>query len=246
MHDAATVRRALGLAERGLSATEIAPRLGLPRSTVRDWLAGTTPRRARGPSCAECGRPEHDFGALDATYVHMFGLNLGDGCLSASPRGLFKLRVFLDVKYPGIIDDAMSSISAVKGGSASVALRPKNCVEVYCYWRSWPCLIPQHGAGKKHERPIVLEPWQVALVDRWPEALLRGLIQSDDCRFLNTGRNWICPRYSFANKSADNRSIFCGACDLVGVHWTAAGEKDIYVSRKADVEFLDGFIGPKR
>jgi hypothetical protein len=174
----------------------------------------------------------------------MLGLYLGDGCLSASPRGVFKLRVFLDVKYPGIIDDAMSSISAVKGGLASVALRPKNCVEVYSYSRSWPCLIPQHGPGKKHERPIILEPWQLALVDRWPEALLRGLIQSDGCRFINTGRNWSCPRYSFANKSADIRSIFCRACDRVGVHWTAAGEK-AYVSRKADVEFLDCFIGPK-
>jgi hypothetical protein len=63
---------------------------------------------------------------------------------------------------------------------------------------------------------------------------------------MNTGRNWICPRYSFANKSADIRSIFCDACNRLGVHWTAAGQKDIYVSRKADVEVLDGFIGPKR
>jgi hypothetical protein len=25
---------------------------------------------------------------------------------------------------------------------------------VYSYWQHWPCLIPQHGPGKKHERQI--------------------------------------------------------------------------------------------
>jgi hypothetical protein len=38
---------------------------------------------------------------------------------------------------------------------------------------------------------------------------------------------------------------FCEACDLVGLHWTTAGEKTIYVSRKADVALLDRFVGPK-
>jgi hypothetical protein len=25
--------------------------------------------------------------------------------------------------------------------------------------------FPQHGPGRKHERPIVLEPWQLEIVD---------------------------------------------------------------------------------
>ena len=29
-----------------------------------------------------------------------------------------------------------------------------------CRWKHWPCLFPQHGPGRKHERPIVLEDWQ--------------------------------------------------------------------------------------
>jgi hypothetical protein len=32
----------------------------------------------------------------------------------------------------------------------------------------------------------------------------------------------------------------------MGIHWTLSGGKTIYVSRKADVARLDGFIGPKR
>lgn len=55
----------------------------------------------------------------------------------------------------------------------------------------------------------------------------------------NHGRVWK------ANKSAGIRTIFCDACDLIGLHWTTAGEKTIYVSRKADVAVLDRFIGPK-
>jgi hypothetical protein len=91
-----------------------------------------------------------------------------------------------------------------------------------------------------------LSDWQVELVDRCPEQLLRGLIHSDGCRFLNTGRgDWCWPRYGFSNKSDDIRGIFCYACDRLGVHWTKAGEKTIYVSRKADVAKLDEFIGPK-
>jgi hypothetical protein len=77
--------------------------------------------------------------------------------------------------------------------------------------------------------------------------LLRGLIQSDGCRFQNTDRaGWSNPRYSFVNRSADIRSTFCQACERIGVSWTASGAARIYVSRKADVALLDTFIGPKR
>jgi hypothetical protein len=83
------------------------------------------------------------------------------------------------------------------------------------------------------------------LVRRYPEALLRGLIHSDGCRFINTGRDgWAQPRYGFKNTSADIRRIFCDACDLLGLRWTTA-RTTVYVSRKADVARLDEFIGPK-
>jgi hypothetical protein len=108
-------------------------------------------------------------------------------------------------------------------------------------------MFPQHGPGKKHERSIVLTDWQSALVRRWPDRIIRGLVHSDGCRFQNSGRcGWSCPRYSFTNKSADIRAIFCHACELIGVRWTASSPYTIYVSRKADVAKLDEFIGPKR
>ncbi len=121
-----------------------------------------------------------------------------------------------------------------------------NYVEVHAYSKSWPCLFPQHGPGKKHERKIELVDWQEDLVALVPGLLLRGLLHSDGCRFMNTGSfGWECPRYVFTNFSDDIKEIFCDACNRLGLHWTLA-PKSIYVSRKADVARLDGFVGPKR
>ena len=119
--------------------------------------------------------------------------------------------------------------------------------ELYSYSKQWPCLFPQHGPGKKHERAIGLQSWQWELVSRRPDRLLRGLLHSDGCRFQNTGRGgWVHPRYEFSNLSLGIRVIFCAACDLLGLRWTASANKRIYVSRKDDVALLDLFVGPKR
>lgn len=231
------------LAAMGLSSSAIARQLGLPRSTVRDWLAGRLPHSASPPTDG-CG-VVHVLGELPPDYVYLLGLYLGDGCISRQPRGVYRLRIFLDAKYPGIAGRASAAMQSVLSSPAGTVTRG-NCIEVYTYWRHWPCLFPQHGPGLKHERSILLEDWQQRLVARHPESLLEGLIHSDGCRSLNTGRGgWVHPRYSFANRSTDIHGLFREACDRIGVHWTAAPEKT-YVSRKADVARLDEFIGPKR
>jgi hypothetical protein len=175
------------------------------------------------------------------------GLYLGDGCIATHPRNVYRLRIFLDMKYPGIIDECAAAMAAVAPANRVHRLtRRYNDVEVSSFSKSWPCWLPQHGPGKKHHRSIALLMWQQELVDRWPEYLLRGLIHSDGCRFQNTGRGgWSHPRYSFSNLSADIKAIFCDACDRLGLRWTRAGSTTIYVSRKADVAVLDRYVGPK-
>jgi len=240
MHSHDTIHAALELSSAGANPTQIARRLGIPRRTVSDWMRGALPRSAdRAAIC-----PNHVAG-LGADYVYLLGLYLGDGCISSHPRDVFKLRIFLDAKYPGIIAAARETVAEVKGGAAASLRRPRNCVEVYSFWKCWPCLFPQHGPGKKHERPIELTDWQTTVVDRWSEQLVRGLIHSDGCRFQNSGTNWSWPRYSFKQVSDDIRGIFCDACDRLGLHWTEA-RTTIYVSRKRDVAILDEFVGPKR
>lgn len=124
--------------------------------------------------------------------------------------------------------------------------RPEGCVEVYSYWKHWPCLFPQHGRGPKHLRTIRLEDWQRDITRRHPGRLLRGLIHSDGVRVNNEVMGKAYPRYQFTNASADIRSIFCMACDDLGVRWRQSNWRTISVSRRRDVALLDEFIGPKR
>lgn len=260
MHARETVEAALRLRdEEGLGARRVSRRLGIPLPTVRDWHAGKLPRHAqpddgsRPPTCSTCGQPEHRPDGLGPSYAHLLGLYLGDGSISTHPRGVHRLRVFLDMKYPQIVDECVASMQAtVSGNKVHVLLTPSNCYSVSAYSRSWPCLFPQHGPGMKHTRSIFLADWQQELAKRYPRELLRGLIQSDGCRSYSTGRGgWRQPRYAFTNRSTDITSIFCSACDCLDLRWTASFPKSesavtIYVSRKADVARLDEFVGPKR
>jgi hypothetical protein len=262
MHSRAVVAEALRLREvEGLGARRVARRLGVSMPTVRDWHAGKLPRHSRSPSgnggpscCPLCEQDEHRFEELGPAYVHVLGLYLGDGSISKHRRGVYRLRVFLDKKYPQIVEGCIKSMQAtVPGNKVHKLLTPSNCFSVSAYSRSWPCLFPQHGSGPKHTRPIFLTEWQQRLAERWPEQLVKGLIQSDGCRFANTGRaGWRQPRYVFTNVSTDITSIFCSACDCLGLRWTASFPSNesaavsIYVSRKADVARLDELVGPKR
>jgi hypothetical protein len=205
------------------------------------------------PTCLRCDQVEHRFDELPCAYVYLLGLYLGDGTISRHRRGVYRLRIFLDMKYPKIVAECESAMREVMPGNrVERLLTVSNCFQVSAYSRSWPCLFPQHGDGTKHTRRIWLADWQQKLAERWPEALIRGMIQSDGARFINTGRGgWRHPRYCFSNVSTDLTSIFCTACDCLGLRWTAASPKDetkavtIYVSRKADVAKVDEFVGPK-
>ena len=259
-HPRETVLEALRLRdEEGLGAVRVARRLGLSLGTVRDWHAGKLPRHSqpqhrRIPTCSSCGQAEHSFQELPRAYVYLLGLYLGDGAISEHRRGVYRLRIFLDKRYPGIVSGCQEAMQSVMPDNAvDRFLTPSNCFRVSSYSRSWPCLFPQHGPGKKHERRIWLADWQQQLAERWPEQLLRGLIHSDGCRFINTGRGgWRHPRYAFGNVSTDVTSIFCTACEKLGLRWSGAFPSDetravtIYASRKQDVARLDEFIGPKR
>ncbi|MDA4106887.1 hypothetical protein MHOL44478_06365 [Mycobacterium holsaticum DSM 44478] len=55
--------------------------------------------------------------------------------------------------YPqaAIVDRCREAINMFMSGQrAAVRDLPKNCVEVSLYSKHWPCLLPQHGPGKKH------------------------------------------------------------------------------------------------
>jgi hypothetical protein len=196
---------------------------------------------AAPPDRSDCA----DARGLGCAYPYLLGLYLGDGMLSPSRRGVWRLRISLDAKYPGIIERAKAAIHDVAGRSVGEVRRP-GCVEVYGYWKHWVCLFPQHGPGPKHTRPVALADWQTWLSTVHPEALLAGLIHSDGCRCVNQVKGHEYPRYFFSNLSDDIRATFVWACSLVGVDCRADGPRNVSVARRDSVAILDQFVGPKR
>ena len=113
--------------------------------------------------------------------------------------------------------------------------------------------LPQHGPGKKHERPIVLEQWQQEIVDTHPGPLLRGLIHSDGCRMTNWARRPVAgemkryeyPRYFFSNKSLDILALCCAALHRLGIAYRRPRWDQVSVARREAVAALDVWVGPK-
>jgi hypothetical protein len=124
--------------------------------------------------------------------------------------------------------------------------RRSRCIEVSMYSKHWPCLFPQHGSGRKHERLIQLEPWQEKFVKQATKSFLRGLVHSDGCRVIANDRGIESVRYHFSNRSEDIKLLFCKSLDRLGIHWTRPSAKQIAVYRKDAVARLDEFIGPKQ
>lgn len=120
-------------------------------------------------------------------------------------------------------------------------------------WKHWLCLFPQHGPGRKHERRIILEPWQQEIVDAHPADFLRGLFHSDGCRVKNwatkvvTGRKkrYDYPRWEFSNRSYDIHDMCGHALDALGIEWRRSGPFHLSVSRREAVAALDAAIGQK-
>jgi hypothetical protein len=228
----------------GVNDCAIARQLGIPRPTIRDWRCRPQ-RRPRLDGGTPCG-VIHDFAALSATpYCYLLGLYLGDGCISRDRR-VWKLRIVLDKKYPAIIGRCREAINLLMPGqAAAVRSLPKGCVEVSLYSKHWPCLLPQHGPGRKHLRRIRLEPWQQALVDQATEEFILGLIHSDGCRVVANDRGVMSIRYHFSNRSEDIIGLFTAALDALDIPWTRSTKYIVSIYRKAATARLDRFIGPK-
>ena len=120
------------------------------------------------------------------------------------------------------------------GRSFLTRLAPRGASSCRSHWKHWPCLFPQHGPGRKHERPIVLEEWQREIVEEHPADFLRGLFHSDGSRVRNWATRMVAgerkrydyPRWQFTNVSDDIRELCCWALDLVGVAWRQSNCED--------------------
>jgi hypothetical protein len=237
----------------GMNDSSIARLTGIRRATIRSWrLAPTVRASSRRSRCPICGDGE----LTEDRYAYLLGMYLGDGCISPCPRNVFKLRIVLDQRYPQIIEETTQAIQHLRTGQTMKVgqVAKIGCVELYSYWKHWPCVFPQHGDGPKHLRRIALAVWQESIVNRYPHLLLRGLIHSDGWRGMNLIRRplkcgvkaYAYPMYQFDNNSRDIQAIFCAACETLGISWRQMTERTVAVSRREDVARLDEVIGPKR
>src|SRR4051794_15384626 len=118
---------ALRLHRIGLNASEIGRRMGIPRATVRDWLkpryVPKSGRLSRGPRLIDLTAvPKHD-------YAYLLGVYLGDGTISLHRKGVYRLRIFMDSRYPAIIAACAEAMAAVMPSNrVSIYKKPYNCV----------------------------------------------------------------------------------------------------------------------
>jgi len=227
--------------------TEIVRTLGISRDTVACWLYSARAKDIkidnRCPFCTVPARP------IDrpADYAYLLGMYLGDGHLLMTTR-VPALKVACDLRYPGLINEVGLAMQAC--GARTVGHQPhEGRDDVRSFWMHWPCLLPQHGPGKKHDRLIRLTEWQQVIVDEYPGRFLRGLFHSDGCRSANrivrNGKTYSYPRYTFVNKSADIMGLCQESLDRLGIPWRMCRPDMLSVARKEGVAVLDGHVGPK-
>ena len=144
-------------------------------------------------------------------------------------------------------------MAAVMPTSSVCCVQRIGCTEVKSTSKHWPCLFPQHGPGRKHERTIKLVPWQEVIVRTYPGLFARGLFHSDGCRVTNRIRRQLAngercyeyPRYFFSNESRDILGLCGESLDRLGVSWRLSRRNMLSVARREAVARLDEFVGPK-
>lgn len=182
----------------------------------------------------------------------MLGMYLGDGHIAVGRRGVQALTISCDDNWPGVKRTVTESLGLLMG-TAVCHVQAPGCTVVKAYSKHWCCLFPQHGEGRKHDRPIVLEPWQQEIVDNRPGPFLQGLFHSDGCRTTNRTRAvvngvekaYAYPRWMFSNKSEDIHRLCEAALDRLGIAYRRSRADTVSVSRRDAVELMDRLIGPK-
>ncbi|MFB6604060.1 helix-turn-helix domain-containing protein [Streptomyces noursei] len=254
MHPLETRKRALALVRQGRSLNSVSREMGISRHAISNWLVRIAPT-PRSPACVRCA-PLPSAPPDVTAYAYLLGLYLGDGHIVSKPRQ-HHLTITCADAWPGLIDAAEAAMHRVLPLAAVTRGQKQGCTDVKSFSTHWPCLVPQHGPGKKHDRAIRLESWQQAIVDACPWEFIRGLVHSDGCRITNwttrvvagQRKRYEYPRYFFTNKSADIRRLYAETLDKVDVEWrtTRRGNEtyNVSVAKRDSVALMDQHIGPK-
>lgn len=245
------IQQALYLLDQGLSIKQVSQELDIPYFTVRDWK--------KDPSILQRfqsrnANQQYNFAQLPKeTYAYLLGLYLGDGCITADKKGVYRLRIFLDAIYPNIISQCEQAMLTIFPDNKVGFFKKDGCYDVHMSSKKWVQLFPQHGPGKKHDRPIILADWQEEILNAYSQKFLPGLHHSDGSYGIANLKNvrgdktyeYSYPRYWFTNCSADILNLYVRYANLNSVYPRRATWKSIEVSKLDEVAILDTFLGPK-
>jgi hypothetical protein len=215
----------------GIKKSKIAEIMGLDRGTVRRWITTGFTGKSSNDIIESLILKKED-------YSYILGLYLGDGYINKTDRA-YRLRICLDLKYNLLNDYAFERLKNLFPNNSVGSVHSSGCIYLYVYNKHLPIMFPQHGSGRKHLRNIILENWQVNMID-WVE-LLRGLFHSDGSYYFDRGKDY----FNFTNLSDNILNLFKMCCHNLGIHYTQTNDKTIRIGKRQDVKTVKELIGTK-
>ena len=227
----------LKLKNEGKNNTEISKLLDIPRTTIITILNKKSTNIVK-KQLIDNSKNYILNNNLEKEYSYILGLYLGDGHIVKMKR-TFRLRIFLDKKYDDLNNYVKRTLELLFPNNKVTINKTKiNMIIINVYSNNLINLFPQHGAGKKHNRSIVLEDWQRDVIV--PDQIIKGLIHSDGSYFYSG----IYDRYEFKNSSSDILSIFKIYSNKLNLKYTEQ-KKVITFYKREDVLKLKTIIGTK-
>jgi hypothetical protein len=175
MYPQPTVDMALHLSAIGILDRENARICNVSVAAIRHWRCGRR-RASHGGSRHRANCPRcHERTMDESAYSYLLGLYLGDGSITRGRRDVYTLWLACCDDWPGLMMAARRAMSDVMPASSVFCVHRTGCTMVKSTSKHWPCLFPQHGPGRKHNRKIELAQWQLVIVKRFPGEFARGL-----------------------------------------------------------------------
>lgn len=227
----------------GKNKSKIAMEYGIPRSTLRYWIDNENTISVQKISDKDISLIIKEIENNKEIYNYILGLYLGDGCISLNKMS-YKLRITQDEKYPISIVDIKNKMDLFFNKNANVCNGDGKCKILTIYDKNLPLYFPQHGAGKKHDREIILSDYQRDNIDFL--YLMKGLWMSDGSYYI-ASRNY--EAYNFTNKSTDIISLFEECLTFCEVNYRKRIKKNgvwiIEITKKSEVQKMKELVGFK-
>jgi Homeodomain-like domain len=227
------IHEAFRLREAGMTQMQIAGRLGVSQSAVNRWLkAGeaavlSSPMRRRRHDTRCPDRCPARSAAPDPAYAYLLGRYLAGGSLAHTGRSVYRLT--LPCPDGGeAADEARAAVGEVMPRNLVGTTGDNGSVEVTCYSKHWPCLLPAE-----------IEPWQTTLAtERQPDRFIRGVLHGQTPRTPSA-----TSRYRFSSPTPEIRHLFTSACDQLCIDWRQLNRYTISVAHHPSVLRLDEIVG---